>query len=192
MFLGLNPVLLVLAVGGAHNDTLLIMALALALLLTAAPRPRPRAAAVALAGGVGVKLTAALVLPFLVLCRAGAGERACRSRRPPRSACSPWRRSGVVGFGPHALGFLTAIGEQQQLVATHSMPAETARLVGLTGTPAWWRDLWVAGFVVAIRLRALADRARRRLARSRRAGRRSRCCSPRPGCCRGMRSGRCR
>ncbi len=55
-FVGLNPVLLVLAVGGAHNDTLVLAALALALALTAGPprragggacrhacaRPRPR------------------------------------------------------------------------------------------------------------------------------------------------------
>ncbi len=60
VFLGLNPVLLVLAVGGAHNDTLLIFALSLALLLSAGVAARPRAGALALAGGVGVKLTAGL------------------------------------------------------------------------------------------------------------------------------------
>ena len=54
---------------------------------------------------------------------------------------------GVIGFGPHALGFFGAVGEQQQLVATHSIPAETARLFGLDGTPAWWRDLFWAGFL---------------------------------------------
>jgi len=53
-----------------------------------------------------------------------------------------------AGFGSHALGFLGAIGEQQQLVATHSVPAETARLVGLSGTPTWWRHLFGAAFVI--------------------------------------------
>ena len=56
----------------------------------------------------------------------------------------------MIGFGPHALGFLGAVGEQQQLVATHSIPAETARLFGLNGTPGWWRHLWVAAFVVVL------------------------------------------
>ena len=42
------------------------------------------------------------------------------------------------------------MGEQQQLVATHSIPAETARLLGLDGTPAWWRDLFLAGFAVVL------------------------------------------
>ena len=41
-FVGLNPVLLVLAVGGAHNDTLVMLAMAAALALTAGASPRPR------------------------------------------------------------------------------------------------------------------------------------------------------
>ena len=57
---------------------------------------------------------------------------------------------GLIGFGVHALGFLSAVGEQQQLVATHSVPAETARLVGLSGTPSWWRHLYVAGFLAVL------------------------------------------
>jgi hypothetical protein len=56
----------------------------------------------------------------------------------------------LIGFGGHALGFLGALGEQQQLVAVHSIPAETARLAGLGGTPTWWRDLFVAGFGVVL------------------------------------------
>jgi hypothetical protein len=155
-FLGLNPVLLVLAVGGAHNDTLLLLALGLALLLSApraagaaAASSRPRAAALALAGGVGIKLTAGLVLPFLVL-----GQRAARERwRVALSGVAGLAAVaavGVAGFGPHALGFLGAVGEQQQLIATHSVPAETARLLGLHGTPAWWRHIWVAAFVVVL------------------------------------------
>jgi hypothetical protein len=147
VFVGLNPVLLVLAVGGAHNDTLLILALSLALALSA--EARPRGAALALAGGVGVKLTAGLLLPFLVL-----GEPRWRRRADVALAAAAGLLAvaavGVVGFGPHALGFLTAIGEQQQLVSTHSVPAETARLVGLSGTPNWWRQLWAAGFLLAL------------------------------------------
>ena len=151
-FLGLNPVLLVLAVGGAHNDTALIMFLALALLLSAATAERaarPRAAALALAGGVGVKLTAGLLLPFLILGRPRWRERA-GVLLAAVAGLGAVAVLGVAGFGVHALGFLTAIGEQQQLVATHSVPAETARLLGLSGTPGWWRDLWVAGFLVAL------------------------------------------
>jgi len=149
VFLGLNPVLLVLAVGGAHNDTLLIFALSLALLLSAGVAARPRAAAFALAGGVGVKLTAGLVMPFLVLGSPG-NRRRLEVAAAALLGLAAVALVGVIGFGPHALGFLTAIGEQQQLVATHSVPAETARLFGLDGTPGWWRNLWAAGFLVVL------------------------------------------
>jgi hypothetical protein len=148
-FVGLNPVLLVLAVGGAHNDTLLMLALSAALALSAGASARMRAAAAALAAGVGVKLTAGLALPFLVLGSPRTRERV-RVALSALAALLVVAVVGVIGFGVHALGFISAIGEQQQLVATHSIPAETARLVGLSGTPSWWRHLYVAGFLVVL------------------------------------------
>ncbi len=148
-FVGLNPVMLVLAVGGAHNDTLMLLALAVALALTAGTSPRLRAGAAALAAGVGIKLTAGLALPFLVLASPSTRER-MRVAASAIAALLAVAVVGVIGFGVHALGFLGAIGEQQQLVATHSVPAETARLVGLSGTPTWWRDMFVAGFLVVL------------------------------------------
>ncbi|MGH2831199.1 MAG: hypothetical protein ACRDK2_00350, partial [Solirubrobacteraceae bacterium] len=66
-FVGLNPVLLELAVGGQHNDTLVLAAEAGALLALTGKRARPRAGAAMLALGVGVKASAGLLLPFLVL-----------------------------------------------------------------------------------------------------------------------------
>ena len=177
-FVGLNPVLLVLAVGGAHNDMLQLLALAAALVLTAGANPglltdrrsrrSPIGGAAALVAGVGIKVTAGLALPFLLL----ASPRARRptnafggagADRPPRVANQRLRVAvgavlslallavvALIGFGSHAFGFLSAVSEQQRLVATHSIPAETARLVGLGGTPSWWRHCFVAGFVVVL------------------------------------------
>ncbi len=170
-FLGLNPVMLVLAVGGAHNDTLVLAFLAGALLLTAgtamtagandassgtqpraASTPRMRAGALTLAAGVGIKVTAGVALPFLLLARTAASP-ATTSRAPSAApAAFEWRERarvasgavaglalvaavGLIGFGSHAFGFLDAVGEQQQLIAVHSIPAETARLFDLHGTP---------------------------------------------------------
>jgi alpha-1,6-mannosyltransferase len=148
-FVGLNPVLLELAIGGAHNDTLILLLLAAALVLSAGASPRFRAAAVALVAGIGIKVTAGLILPFLIL----APQRA-RQRMEVMSTAVvsllALAALGLIGFGSHALGFLDAVGEQQQLVATHSIPAETARLVGLSGTPTWWRHLFVALFVAVL------------------------------------------
>jgi len=159
-FVGLNPVLLVLAVGGAHNDTLILLALAAALALTAAPATgRYGSAAGALVAGVGVKVTAGLALPFMLL---GAPRRSDR-RLTLQGALLGLAALGAVAliaFGSHALGFLSAVGEQQRLVAVHSIPAETARLFGLNGTPDWWRNVF-AGLFVAVLLLALWRTARR-------------------------------
>jgi hypothetical protein len=147
-FVGLNPVLLVLAVGGAHNDTLILLVLALALALTAGSSQRFRTAGAALVAGVGIKVTAGLLLPFLVFA-APRRERVAALASAGASLLALGALA-LIGFGSHALGFLNAVGEQQQLVATHSIPAETARLVGLSGTPTWWRHLFVAGFIAVL------------------------------------------
>ena len=147
-FVGLNPVLLVLAVGGAHNDTLVMLAMAAALALTAGASPRPRAGAAALAAGVGVKLTAGLVLPFLIL--GTRGRQRLGAALAGVLTLVALAALGLIGFGSHAFGFLDALGEQQQLVATHSVPAETARLFGLSGTPSWWRHAFIAGFALVL------------------------------------------
>jgi alpha-1,6-mannosyltransferase len=148
-FVGLNPVLLELAVGGAHNDTMLLALLAAALALTAGASPRFRAGAAALVVGVGIKVTGALAIAFLLLAPARWRER-LRVAGSAGVILAALAAVALLGFGGHALGFLGAISEQQQLVAVHSLPAETARLVGLSGTPTWWRQLFGAAFAALL------------------------------------------
>jgi hypothetical protein len=152
-FLGLNPVLLELAVGGAHNDTLVILLLSLALALTAtasaAPPSRYNIASTALVAAVAVKASAGLVLPYLILAPAG-GRARLRVLGAALLSLAALAGLAAIGFGAHAFGFLGALGEQQQLVAVHSIPAETARLVGLTGTPTWWRNVFLGGFLAVL------------------------------------------
>jgi alpha-1,6-mannosyltransferase len=150
-FVGLNPVVLAMAVAGAHNDTLLLLAFAGALWLTATTPPRMRVAAATVVAGVGVKVSAGILLPFLALAPRRASERLAVLGAAALSLLALCA-VGVIGFGVHAFGFLGALGEQQQLVATHSIPAETARLFGLSGTPAWWRHLFLAVFALAFAL----------------------------------------
>ncbi len=149
VFLGLNPVLLELAVGGAHNDTLVLAFLAGALALTAGASPRFRSGALALAAGVGIKVTAGIVLPFLVLAPQDRHER-MRVAGAAVIGLALVAGVGLIGFGSHALGFIDAVGEQQQLVAVHSIPAETARLFGLHGTPSWWRHCFAVAFLIVL------------------------------------------
>jgi alpha-1,6-mannosyltransferase len=148
-FVGLNPVMLELAVGGAHNDTIVLAFLAGALALSAGASPRFRAGALTLAAGIGVKVTAAIVLPFLVLAPSTWRERA-RVALAAALGLALVAGIGLIGFGAHALGFINAVGEQQQLVAVHSVPAETARLLGLHGTPGWWRHCFLAAFALVL------------------------------------------
>jgi alpha-1,6-mannosyltransferase len=73
---GLNPLLVLYAVGGGHNDLLMLLAVAGAIYAVLASRER-------LGGGmtmvaIGVKLTAGLLLPFAI---AAGGARRGRGRR---------------------------------------------------------------------------------------------------------------
>lgn len=151
VFVGLNPVLLELAAGGAHNDTLVLLVLSGALALAAGRPSNLRAAAAMLVVGIGVKASAGLVLPFVVLAPSRWRERVGVAASAV-GAVVLLAIAAVVGFGAHALGFLDALGEQQQLIATHSLPAETARWVGLSGLPVWWRNLFVVGFLLVLAL----------------------------------------
>jgi hypothetical protein len=151
VFVGLNPVLLELAVGGAHNDTLVLLVLAGALALAPSRASDLRAAAVVLVVGIGVKASAGLALPFVVLAPRSWRERA-RIALSAIGALLLLALVAIIGFGSHAFGFLGALGEQQQLIATHSLPAETARWVGLSGLPGWWRDLFVIAFLLVLAL----------------------------------------
>ncbi len=98
-----------------------------------------------------MKASAGLVIPFVVLAPAAWRERV----RVAASAAGALVLLAIVaaaGFGTHAFGFLGALNEQQQLVATHSIPAETARLVGLSGVPGWWRHAFLAALALVLAL----------------------------------------
>ena len=145
---GLNPVLLIDAIGGFHNDTLLAALLATTLLCAAVAHYGRAVAAVLVA--IGIKLSAGLVLPFLLLAPKDDRER-LRALTIALTGLALIALLAVVGFGAHAFAFANSIQGEQQMVATHAIPNELARLFGLPtvkALPTWWRDLFVAGFLV--------------------------------------------
>jgi alpha-1,6-mannosyltransferase len=153
VFVALNPVLLVLALGGAHNDLLVLALLAGALASSAGtarddevegPQRSFHAATVALVADVGLKASSGLALPFLLLSPTRWRER-MRLALTAAVALAVLAAVALAGFGTHALDFLGVLHDEQQQVASHSIPAETARWLGLSGLPGWWRD----GFLVA-------------------------------------------
>lgn len=128
LLLGLNPVVLIWAVGGAHNDLLLML-----LVLVAVERFLALGHATAggaLAAATAVKASAGLVLPFALL---GAG----RPGRTLAGAAAGAVAAGLVALvvlGPGVLvEFPGAFALQQGLVSEHSVPTYLGQLAGAGG-----------------------------------------------------------
>lgn len=127
VWVGLNPILLVYAVGGGHNDLLMLLLLTAAVAL--ALDRREGAATISVIAAAAIKVSALVVLPFLLL----------DSRERRRVALAALAGAAVfvalsaAAFQGHALGMLTVLHRQQLAVLPGSLPAEAARLVGLRG-----------------------------------------------------------
>ena len=123
LLVGLNPVLVVYAVGGDHNDLLMLAALAWA--IVALTGERARTAGGLLVTAAAVKVTGAILLPFAL---------AAGSRRVVVGALLGFVAIGAVstflfGFGPlHLLGTLEQI---QGHGGAQSVPGRIAAALGL-------------------------------------------------------------
>jgi alpha-1,6-mannosyltransferase len=126
---GLNPLVIVYGVGGGHNDLLMLAALTFGLYMLISGRDRMGAGG--LIAAVGIKLTAAVVLPFAL-----AGREAAQPQR---------RRAMLVGgasallalaalayalFGSGTLHLLSTIRRSQASGDWHSIPSFMSSLVG--------------------------------------------------------------
>ena len=125
VFVGLNPLLLVHDVAGAHNETLVVLLTTAGLAAWVAGSPR--AASAWSTAAAGFKASAGLVVPFLV---AGARERW-------RGALTAAVAAGVgivvlalVGFGTNALDALGVLSSNQDRTSSWSFPYKTAELLG--------------------------------------------------------------
>jgi hypothetical protein len=124
-FYGLNPVVLVFAVPGAHNEALIGMLVAAgALWIVAGAELRGGASLVAASA---IKASAALALPFALL---GARRRS-RAAAAMAIAALVVTAIAVIAFGPHLFGLAGALVTQQEKIAGHSIPAELSQLLGL-------------------------------------------------------------
>ena len=124
MLFGLNPIVLVYAVGGGHNDLLMLALAMVAVALVL--RGRERGGGGSLVASAAIKASAIALLPFMVLGSA-------RPRRVLLGAAIGavvFAAIAVAGFGSHALTFVADIGKQQGLVSGNSVPSEVAQLFG--------------------------------------------------------------
>jgi hypothetical protein len=129
LVVGANPVLLVFAVGGAHNDLLAMALVAGALLLLTGPRAR--AGGATLVAAAAVKISGGLLLPFALL--------AGRPRRDLLRGAA-WAAAATIAvtlavFGTHALDTVFALLTDSQFNADYSGPDLLGRLLGTGVTP---------------------------------------------------------
>jgi hypothetical protein len=123
-FVGLNPILLVWGVGGAHNDFLFVL-----LLMAAITTQRERVGAAALTAGAAIKASAGLPLLFLV---AGARRRREALIGVALAGAAILVLSAAV-FGTDVLRIVSTIRDQQGDVALFSFPNQLGYWLGFGG-----------------------------------------------------------
>ncbi len=151
---GLNPAVLVYAVGGAHNDVVMMLPLLGGVLLLL--RGRERAGAVGGSLAVAIKASAGLAVPFLVL---GARERR-RALAAALATGAAVLAVALVAFGTQAFDFINVLGTQQGLDSGTSVIAQLGAVFGWSGNPRGARAM--ATVVFAATLGALLWRTWRR------------------------------
>jgi alpha-1,6-mannosyltransferase len=126
-FVGLNPLVLVHVVGGAHNEALVVLLTVLGVVVWLSGH-RPQAAGTAISAlGAGVKASAGLVVPFLVL---GSRERWLRCLVAAVLTVLAVAVLGFAVFGSHALDALSFLNSNQARSSRWSFPYKTAQLLG--------------------------------------------------------------
>lgn len=138
-----NPLVLVYGLGGFHNDVFVLLATLGAVTLVLSRRDAGAGALLTVA--VAMKLSAGILLPFLLL---GAHRRA-RFLAGAAAAVPPVAVASLLAFGPA----LPNLGDQSSLLSSFSVPNALGQLVGLGGAPPWL--LAVCGLLTAAATAAL-------------------------------------
>ena len=126
---GLNPAVLVYTLGGFHNDTIMMVMVMAAVYLALTGRERTGAIMGSLA--VGVKSSAGLVMPFLIL---GASDRR-RALVTALAAGAAVLVVALIAFGGQAFDFINILGVQQTVNSGSSIPAQLGVWFGWEGSP---------------------------------------------------------
>jgi alpha-1,6-mannosyltransferase len=139
-FVGLNPLVLVYALGGKHNDVL-VMACVMAGGLLLANR-REVLGGATLAAAVAIKVSAGALAPVIAL---GAPRR-WRAVAGLAGGAAGLAAVSLVVFGPH----LPNVRDQSRLVNTYSFPNVIGYLMGPGGADAHVRRIATIAMVVGV------------------------------------------
>jgi alpha-1,6-mannosyltransferase len=152
VLVGLNPLVLLFAVGGAHNDFLATTAVTGAIYLLIAGRER--LAGVALVAAATVKIPLGLPLLFAA---ARPHPRRAEVLRGAGMALVAAVGLSLAVFGTDVVNFADEVLNQQDRVATYSIPNQVGELLGLGGLTAGIRV--VAGLALLATLAVTLRRA---------------------------------
>ena len=144
VFVGLNPLTLVHVVAGAHNEAYVVLLTMAGVLAWVAGRPA--AAGVAATLAAGLKASAGLVVPFLLV--AGRARRVIAGVAAGAVAIVV---AAYAGFGADALDALGLLSDNQERTSRWSFPYKTAELLGamLPGDRFDYRDSVRAAYAIA-------------------------------------------
>jgi glycosyl transferase family 87 len=174
-FVGLNPLVLVHVVAGAHNDgTMLLVVIAGVALLLAR---KEIASGVALVAAVGLKTSTAFALPFAAL--------GSRSRSLIAGAVAGFALTAALALGVFGVSSLESLGlveQDQAATSKYSVPATAARLLDVGVDPVRYTAL---ALYVVVLLLLVVWTLREAIGSGRQAGRRWAFCWPRTGSCPG-------
>ncbi len=144
LFFGLNPVVLVFAVGGAHNDLAMMLLAMAGIYLVLGGRDGGGAAAIV--GAAAVKTSGALLLPFAVI---GCGDR----RRGLVGAVAAALAGAAVSlavFGTHLFSVVRVIGDEAHQGSLHSVPRALSDTLGGAIAVSTLRPFATAIFVAVV------------------------------------------
>jgi alpha-1,6-mannosyltransferase len=126
MFFGLNPLLLVYAVGGAHNDVLM-MALGVGAVVLLV-EGRERASGAVVIGAAAVKASSAILLPYLLIGARPHGRRFLAGALAGTAAAAALM---AIAFHAEIGPFLDTLRWEQHHGSLHSVPKALGSLAGL-------------------------------------------------------------
>jgi hypothetical protein len=146
VFVAFNPIYLVYAIGGFHNDFFMLVPSMAAISLLLARRDRSAGAVLMLA--VAVKFTAILLLPFLLVAVRPARRRVLQIVQGAVAAAIPLAALSIALFGFS----LPNLQDQSTLLTDFSIPNVLGLVLGVGGTPALLRaiDLAVVALIVVM------------------------------------------
>jgi hypothetical protein len=143
VFLALNPIYVVYAMGGFHNDMFMLIAMLGSVSLLLSRRDRSAGAVLMLA--VAIKFSAALLLPFLLL-----GARPARRRREVLVGAVlgalPLAALSLALFGPH----IPNLSDQSTLLTPWSIPNLVGLVIGADGGAPWLLKVADLGLVITV------------------------------------------